>query len=196
MRFSSLRLITAVLATAELSPVVSEAAPAPNAAGRSEKPQQKMPVKTGDDLVALAQQLEEMDFGSPEFLSHLTADMTFDAAGPRDLLPWAGVWKGPDGVKGFRQALAEKLKYTSWKPIAWLRDGDTVIELAHVGGIAKETGKPYESDLVRLWVFKDRKVARMISAYDTLAYAEAIGAVARTPAAEGTTPHDPAGPRK
>ena len=130
-----------------------------------------------DDLIALARKLEDMDFSTPEFLSNLTDDVTFEAAGSRDLLPWAGVWKGPEGLKSFRTLLGTKVKYDSWKPMAWFRDGNTVIEHAHATGTARESGIPFETDLLRLWVFRERKVSRMVTMYDTLSYALAVGAV-------------------
>jgi ketosteroid isomerase-like protein len=131
-----------------------------------------------DDLIALARKLEEMDFSTPEFLANLTDDVTFEAAGSRELLPWAGRWKGPEGLKSFRTLLGTRVKYNSWKPLAWFRDGDTVIEHAHATGTARESGLPFETDLLRLWVFRERKVSRMVTMYDTLSYALAVGAVA------------------
>jgi ketosteroid isomerase-like protein len=127
--------------------------------------------------VELAQRLEALDFGSDEFLNALADDVEFTAIGDHALLPWAGSFRGRDGVLEWRARLGGALKYDSWEPLSWVGEGDTVLELAHASGHARATGRSYESDLARVWTFRNGLVIRVVTFYDTLTYALAIGAV-------------------
>jgi ketosteroid isomerase-like protein len=132
---------------------------------------------TDDPYVELAQRLEALDFGSDEFLGALADDVEFIALGDPDLLPWAGTFRGRDGVLEWRGRLVAALKYDAWEPLLWAGAGEVVLELAHARGHARETGRSYESDIARVWSFRDGHVVRVVTYYDTLGYALAIGAV-------------------
>jgi ketosteroid isomerase-like protein len=127
--------------------------------------------------VELAQRLEALDFGSDEFFAALADDVEFTALGDPVLLPWAGTFRGRDGVLEWRARLGEALKYDTWEPRSWRGSGDIVLELARAGGHARATGRRYESDIARVWTFRDGLVVRVVTFYDTLSYALAIGAV-------------------
>ncbi len=132
---------------------------------------------TESSYVELAQRLEALDFGSDEFLNALAGDVEFTAIGDHALLPWAGSFRGRDGVLEWRARLGGALKYDTWEPLSWIGAGDIVLELAHASGHARATGRAYESDLARIWTFRDGLVVRVATFYDTLSYALAIGVV-------------------
>jgi ketosteroid isomerase-like protein len=127
--------------------------------------------------VELAQRLEALDFGSEDFLSALADDVEFTALGDPRLLPWAGTFRGREGVLEWRGRLVGALKYDAWEPIRWIGAGEIVLELAHARGHARVSGRSYESDLARVWTFRDGRVVRVVTFYDTLSYGLAIGAV-------------------
>jgi ketosteroid isomerase-like protein len=53
-------------------------------------------------------------------------------------------------------------------------DGDTVVEIIAAAGHARATGRPFASEVVRVWGFREGKAVRVRSCYDTYAYAAAL----------------------
>jgi ketosteroid isomerase-like protein len=44
----------------------------------------------------------------------------------------------------------------------------------HAEGITLATGKPFNSEILRLYTFKDGKIIRIRNFYDTASYVEAV----------------------
>lgn len=101
-------------------------------------------------------------------------DIEWWAAGPPDILPWAGSWRGKDAVARWFEVLNETLEYDTWEPYESLVDGETIVEFVRGGGRVRANGRRYESDIVRVWTFKSGKIARVRSFYDTARYVEAM----------------------
>jgi len=114
---------------------------------------------TWDDLVAL-----------------LAADVEWWVAGPEERFPWAGTFRGPDGVRRWSEALDEHLEYTQFELVDAWEDGSTVIELVQAAGTARATGRAFASEVVRLWRFAGGRVVSVRSHYDTANYLRATGA--------------------
>ncbi len=127
-----------------------------------------------EDNLRRAREVEAMDFRSQAFLDAMAEDIEWWVAGPPDLLPWAGTFRGREGVARFVETLYKHLKYTRWESFQWIAKSDEVIEFAHAAGHARATGRPYESDVVRVWTVREGKVVRVRSYYDTAAYARAL----------------------
>ncbi|MBO0887848.1 nuclear transport factor 2 family protein [Candidatus Bathyarchaeota archaeon] len=125
----------------------------------------------------VAKRLEAADFSSQNFLDGLAEDVEWFAAGPPSLLPWAGTFHGRAEVAEWVKTLRSCLNYQKWDSHSWLAKNDTVIEFVRAGGVARATGKPYESEIVRVWTIKNGKAVKVQSFYDTAAYAIAIGAL-------------------
>ena len=53
-------------------------------------------------------------------------------------------------------------------------DRDTAVEIIHAGGRVRANGRRYEGEIVRVWTFRGRKLARVRSFYDTAAYVAAM----------------------
>lgn len=123
----------------------------------------------------VAKRLEAADFSSQNFLDGLAEDVEWFAAGPPSLLPWAGTFHGRAEVAKWVKTLRTNLNYQKWDSHSWLAKNDTVIEFVRAGGVARATGKPYESEIVRVWTIKNGKAVKVQSFYDTAAYAIAIG---------------------
>ena len=107
-------------------------------------------------------------------LSMAADDMEWWASGPPDALPWAGAYRGREGFVQWYGKLSDFLKYDRWEPYEYVAQGDTVVEFVRAGGIAKATGRRYESDIARVWKFRDGKIAKVRSFYDTAAYVAAV----------------------
>ena len=101
-------------------------------------------------------------------------DIEWWAAGPPDLLPWAGTFRGPDGIQRWFELLGGAVEYDQFKPLELIAQGDSVVELIHAAGHAKGTGGRFESDAARVWTIRDGKVVRVRSFYDTYAYVSAL----------------------
>jgi ketosteroid isomerase-like protein len=127
-----------------------------------------------EDNLAVAKRLEQEDFGSDRFLDGLSEDVEWWAAGPPVLLPWAGLFRGRGMVAEWVKTLRSNLNYQEWKS-EWMVKGDTVVEFVQAKGVARKTGKTYESEIVRVWTIREGKAVKVRSYYDTAAYGLAIG---------------------
>lgn len=101
-------------------------------------------------------------------------DIEWWAAGPPDLLPWAGTFRGQDGIRRWFEALRGAVEYDRFEPLELIAQGDSVVELIHGAGWVRATGRRYESVIVRIWTIRDGKVVRVRSFYDTYAYVSAL----------------------
>ena len=95
--------------------------------------------------------------------------------GSPEELPWAGTFHGPDGVRRWMEVLDEHMEYERFEPLEFFADGQTVVEIVMAGGRARATGRSFESEVVRIWTFREEKAVRVRSFYDTGAYARALG---------------------
>ena len=55
-----------------------------------------------------------------------------------------------------------------------LVDGDDVAPIFIGSGIARGTGRPFESEIVRLYTLQKGKIIRVRNYYDTAAYVRAV----------------------
>ena len=101
-------------------------------------------------------------------------DVEWYVLGSPDVLPWAGTFRGKDGVRRWMALLDERLEYERFELIELFSDGDTVIEIVLAGGRARDTGRSFESEVVRVWTFREGKAVRVRSFYDTGAYERAL----------------------
>ncbi len=95
--------------------------------------------------------------------------------GSPEKLPWAGTFHGPDGVRRWMELLDEHMEYERFEPLEFFADGETVVEIVMAGGRARATGRSFESEVVRIWMFREGKAVRVRSFYDTGAYERALG---------------------
>lgn len=104
----------------------------------------------------------------------LSDDVEWEVAGSPEVLPWAGTFRGRDAVRGWLETLDEHMDYDRFEPLEFFADGDTVIELVFASGRATGSGRPFESEIVRVWSFRGDEVVRVRSFYDTAAYERAF----------------------
>ena len=114
-------------------------------------------------------------FGSgdiPGLLSHLDPNVQWDHAGP-DTIPWAGSFRGHDGVVKFFTAIGENADFISFEPRAFVAEGEKVIVLGHESIKHKGTGRGWETDWTHAFTLKDGKVTSFREYTDTATIADA-----------------------
>jgi len=128
------------------------------------------------DPVAIVKQLHAAKAYSKNLLASglLAPDVEWWAAGPRDRLPWAGTWRGRDGVARFFEALNSVMEYERFEGEQYLSGGEEVAAIVQAAGHAKPTGRPFESAIVRVYTFSGGRIVRVRNYYDTAAYVDAL----------------------
>ena len=104
----------------------------------------------------------------------LDEHVEWEALGPSEVFAWAGTHRGHDGVRRWFEALNEAMAYERFELLELYSEGDTVVEIIAAAGHARATGRPFASEVVRVWNFFEGKALRVRSYYDTYAYAAAL----------------------
>lgn len=104
----------------------------------------------------------------------LADDVEWWVSGPSEILPFAGTWRGIEGVAEFQKKLAETMRYDKVELQRYIVSGDDVAAIFVGEGVARATGKPFRSEIVRLYTFANGKVVRVRNYYDTAAYIKAV----------------------
>lgn len=100
----------------------------------------------------------------------LADEVEWVVAGDPERLPWAGTVRGPDGVRSWLETLNAYMDYERFDLAELYADGDVVVEVVHASGRAAASGRPFASEIVRIWSFRNGKAVRVRSYYDTAAY--------------------------
>lgn len=95
-------------------------------------------------------------------------------AGPKDVLPFAGTWHGVDGIAEFHRLLGRTMRYDRTVVRSYFVDGDDVAAIFVGSGVARETGRAFESEILRLYTLQSGKIIRVRNYYDTAAYVRAV----------------------
>lgn len=102
-------------------------------------------------------------------------DIEWWVMGDAEVFPWAGTWRGIDGVKAFFAKLNAEMRYDRFKLEDYVADGDDVVAIISAGGTARKTGRRFDSGVIRIYTLKDGLIVRVRNYYDTQAYAQAMG---------------------
>lgn len=98
----------------------------------------------------------------------------FYAAGPQDRIPWAGTKNGSEVMeKNFRIVL-EIMEYEVFDAYEFIAQGTQVVAIIHDKAKAKPTGKELESEIVRIYTFRESKIIKIRTFYDTAVYVDAL----------------------
>lgn len=95
-------------------------------------------------------------------------------AGPPEVLPFAGTWRGLDGVAEFQRRLGATMRYDTVEVREYLVSGEQVAAIFLGAGVARATGKPFRGEIVRLYTFSEGKIVRVRNYYDTGGYVRAV----------------------
>ena len=102
-----------------------------------------------------------------------TEDVVLVSPGPKELLPWAGEYHGPQGVVQYYTALAQGMEMTGAELEGVIAQGDKVAVLGHHHGRIRATGKSYDLSWAQIWTFRAGKIASMRYYHGTYLVAQA-----------------------
>lgn len=89
-------------------------------------------------------------------------------------IPHTKIRKGKSGVKDWVIEMAGEVSYTQVVPQAIYADTDAVIVKGFFEGKANETGKPFQSDWVHIWKFREEKICHYQAFWNTDSVANAL----------------------
>ena len=104
----------------------------------------------------------------------LAEEVEWWVAGPKEVLPFAGTWRGHAAVAEFHRLLGETVRYDQTVVKKYLVDGDDVAAIFLGSGIARLTGRSFESEILRLYTLQQGRIVRVRNYYDTAAYVRAV----------------------
>ena len=111
----------------------------------------------------------------PAVFGMLTDDVIYLIPGSPDIV-YAGVFNGKQEVGHFYKTLNDTLQYTSFEVKTFTTEGNKVIVEGAFAGIAKPTGKNFQTDWVMIWTFEDGKVKKHQTYLDSNNIANALKA--------------------
>jgi ketosteroid isomerase-like protein len=96
--------------------------------------------------------------------------------GPPTVLPFAGRWVGLAGIAQFTQRLDAAMRYDRVELREYLASANSVAAIFIGEGVARATGRPFRSEILRLYTFDEHtgKIVRVRNFYDTFAYVAAV----------------------
>jgi ketosteroid isomerase-like protein len=110
----------------------------------------------------------------PAVLGRMAEDIEIHLPGPSEI-PFAGTYRGHDGVGHFFQALGANVRWDTRKLEAreFIAQGDQVVVLGHETLTAEPTGRSWDTDWAMVWTLREGKVARLREFHQTDAIAAA-----------------------
>ena len=92
------------------------------------------------------------------------------------MLPFAGTWRGLNGVAEFARLLDATMRYDRVELQEYLVSANSVAAVFLGEGVARATGRPFHSEILRLYTFDSagEKIVRVRNFYDTGAYVSAV----------------------
>jgi ketosteroid isomerase-like protein len=103
----------------------------------------------------------------------LTDDIRWEPPYTREI-PHTKLQVGKDGVKEWVIGMAAEVSYSQVTPQAIYADNDAVIVKGFFEGKAIATGKPFESDWVHIWKFREDKICSYQAFWNTQRVASAM----------------------
>jgi len=96
--------------------------------------------------------------------------------GPSGVLPFAGRWVGLAGIAEFARKLDATMRYDRVELREYLASANSVAAVFIGEGVARATGRPFHSEILRLYTFDEAtgKIIRVRNYYDTAAYVAAV----------------------
>ena len=96
--------------------------------------------------------------------------------GPPETLPFAGTWRGIAGIAEFQRRLEATMRYDRVDLREYVASANNVAAIFIGEGVARATGRPFRSEILRLYTFDSlgAKIVRVRNFYDTNAYVRAV----------------------
>ena len=109
----------------------------------------------------------------PAVLEALTDDVQWTLQGP-SVIPFAGTFRGRQGIAEFFSVLDETLEFEQFEPRGFVAQGDAVVVLGYERSVAKATGRSFEQEWAHVYTLRDGKIATGRFFEDTAAEAAAL----------------------
>jgi ketosteroid isomerase-like protein len=106
----------------------------------------------------------------PAILSLLADDIEWEHPGP-SAIPWAGSFRGHDGVVSFFTAITENADFLGFEPQTFVADGNRVLVLGTETLKNKANDREWHTDWCHDYTLKDGKVTKFQEFTNTAAVA-------------------------
>jgi ketosteroid isomerase-like protein len=103
----------------------------------------------------------------------LSDDVDWLFFGPADI-PFAGHYIGPQRVAEFFQRALEKSDFVLFEPREFMAGVNTVLVQGHERGVARSTGKQWETEWAHVFVLEAGRITKLREYYDTAVIAAAF----------------------
>jgi ketosteroid isomerase-like protein len=110
----------------------------------------------------------------PAILSSLADDVEWMVAGREDGIPYAGTYRGRDGVGQFFTVLAENIEYSVFEALEFIAQGARVAVFGHYQGKVRPSGNSVETEWAMSWTLQDGKATNFRAYDDTAAVVAAF----------------------
>ena len=105
----------------------------------------------------------------PTRLSLVTDDIDLHFFGSNKI-PWAGTWRGRDGLGQFLGRIAEALEFQVFQPDEFIAAGNQVVVLGHERCLIRSTGSVVDANWAHIWTLRDGLICRHLEYSDTAAW--------------------------
>ena len=105
----------------------------------------------------------------PALMAGMTEDIEWILPGPKEIIPFAGLHRGPEAVMQFFVALNETLEFEQFEPREFLAQGDKVVVLGYSRDRIKSNNRRFENEWAAVVTLRTGKVARYQIYEDTAA---------------------------
>ncbi len=99
-------------------------------------------------------------------LAIMNEDVSWITPGQRELIPFAGQFKGRAAVAKCFESLEASEVVLTFEPHEFVAEGDSVVAFVHYWAHAKATGKTYEGEGVHFFQLRNGKVASFREFFD------------------------------
>ena len=137
---------------------------------------EKMNVEVAQNVDVVQQGYEAFGRGDiPAVLELLTDDVEWTEQGP-SVIPFAGTFRGREGIAEFFTLLDETLEFEQFEPRKFVGQGDTVVVVGYERGLVKPTGRTFEHEWAHVYTLRDGKIATGLFLEDTATLVDALSA--------------------
>jgi ketosteroid isomerase-like protein len=106
-------------------------------------------------------------------LRDVDPNVEWGETGPKEI-PWAGSFRGHDGVKKFFATIDAEAEIHSFGPETFIADGNHVVVLGSEKISSKRTGRTYECNWAHVFTLAGGKIVKFREYTDTAAVASAF----------------------
>ena len=111
----------------------------------------------------------------PAVLDLLTDDVQWTLQGP-SVIPFAGTFRGREGIVEFYSLVGETLEFEQFEPREFVAQGDMVVVVGYERSVVKQTGRRFEQEWAHVYTLRDDKIATGRFFENTAAEVEAFTA--------------------